>query len=89
MTTAERWLVKLSVGELDDETHAEARLIVDDADHLVGRGEARRNPADQNVTRIGEEIAVARALSDLAHKLLHTAATDVEALTHERARLHP
>ena len=88
MSTAERWLVELSVDELDDETHAEARLIVGDADHLVGRGEARRNPADQNVTRIGEEIAVARALSDLAHKLLHTAATDVEALTHEHARLH-
>ncbi len=35
--------------------------------------------------KIGAEIAVARALSDLAHKLLHAAAFDVESMTHERA----
>jgi hypothetical protein len=81
------WSVTLTVGELDGETHAEARLIMDD-DHLFGRGTARRNPADQNVTKIGEEIAVARALSELAHQLIHTAATDIEAVTHEPARLH-
>jgi Rv2632c-like len=88
MSMAERWSVKLSVGESDDETHAEARLIMDGDDHLSGRGTARRNPADENVTKIGEEIAVARALSDLGHRLLRTAAADVEAMTHERARLH-
>ena len=89
MSTAGRWSVKLSVSELDGETHAEARLISEDNDHLSGRGTARRNPADQNVTKIGEQIAVARALSDLAHGLLHAAATDIEAITHERAELHP
>ena len=31
---------------------------------------------------------MARALSDLAHKLLHAAAVDVEGMTHERAHLH-
>jgi Rv2632c-like len=66
MNMAEDWSIRLTVGELDGETHAEARLIMDD-DHLFGRGTARRNPADRNVTKIGEEIAVARALSDLAH----------------------
>jgi Rv2632c-like len=86
MSMAESWSVKLTVGELDGETHAEARLIMDD-DHLFGRGTARRNPADQNVTKIGEELAVARALSDLAHQLLHNAATNIENVTHEPARL--
>jgi Rv2632c-like len=46
------------------------------------------NPADQNVAVIGEEIAIARALSDLSHNLLHSAAGGVESMTHERARLH-
>ena len=88
MSMAERWSVRLSVSELGGETHAEARLIMDGDDHLFGRGTARRNPADQNVLKIGEEIAVARALSDLGHKLLQAAAADVEAVTHEKARLH-
>jgi hypothetical protein len=88
MNTAEGWSVMLSVTELDGETHAEAQLITGAGSHLSGHGKARRNPADQNVTKIGEEIAVARALSDLAYRLLHAAATDVEAVTHERPRLH-
>jgi hypothetical protein len=49
---------------------------------------ARCNPTDQNVMKIGEEIAIARALSDLAQGLLHVATTDVEVATHARARLH-
>jgi hypothetical protein len=53
-----------------------------------GRGKAKLNPADQDVGMIGEEIAIARALSDLSHKLLHSAAVGVENMTHERARLH-
>ena len=35
----------------------------------TGHGRARLNPADREVAKIGVEIAVARALSDLAHKL--------------------
>jgi hypothetical protein len=38
--------------------------------------------------QIGEEIAAARALSDLAHRLLSYAAGQIEDITHERARLH-
>jgi len=87
MSSAERWPLTLSVDELDSETRAEANLTMD-GDHLSGRGTARRNPADRNVTKIGEQIAVARALSDLAHRLLLTAAADIEGITHERARLH-
>ncbi|WP_238151591.1 dsRBD fold-containing protein [Kribbella sindirgiensis] len=32
--------------------------------------------------------AVARALSDLAHGLLDTAASDIEAITHKHVHLH-
>ncbi len=82
------WSVTLSVGEIDGETDAEAYLVTTGNDRLVGRGRARLNPADRNVTKVGAEIAVARALSDLAHRLLHAAATDIEGMTHERAHLH-
>jgi hypothetical protein len=88
MSIGERWSVHLSAQESDGETVAVARLNMDGDEHLVGRGRARLNPLDQGVEKIGVEIAVARALSDLAHKLLHAAAVDVEGMTHERAHLH-
>ena len=88
MNVTEDWQVILSVSEHDDETQAEARLVMSGGDDVSGRGKARCNPTDENVTKIGEKIAVARALSDLAEGLLHVATTDVEAVTHQRARLH-
>jgi hypothetical protein len=39
------------------------------------------------VPEIGDEIAAARALSDLGHRLIHAATEDVEAVTGEAARL--
>jgi len=87
MSTSDRWSVRVSVSEAAGETDAEARLDMDD-EHLAGRGKARLNPTDRDVSKIGAEIAVARALSDLAHKLLNTATADIEGVTHERARLH-
>jgi hypothetical protein len=50
-----------------------------------GLGKTKLNPADRNVAMIGEEIA--RALSDLSHKLLHSAAVGVESMTHEKTSL--
>ena len=88
MSATDRWSVELSVGEDDGDTHAQASLVLKDGTNMFGNGQARRNPADPKVTDIGEEIAVARALSDLAHKLLAAAADGVEAVTHERAHLH-
>jgi len=88
MSMNDRWSVSLYITEIDSQTHAEARLAMAGQDELVGRGEARRNPADHEVTLIGEQIAAARALSDLAGKLLYTAATGIEDMTHERAHLH-
>lgn len=88
MTMVDQWPVEVSLREVDRETQAEARLIRADGHQLSGHGVARRNPDDREVTEIGEEIAAARALSDLAHKLLGTAAGSIEAITHERAHLH-
>jgi hypothetical protein len=86
MTTVSSWFVEIVIRERDRVTHAEARLTKG-AGGLTGQGTARRNPEDREVMQIGEEIAAARALSDLAHKLLDAAAGDIEAITHQAARL--
>ena len=88
MSTLDRWSVELSISEHDRETEADARLVLADGARLEAHGTARRNPADPDVTGIGEKIAVARALSDLAHVLLESAAGELVDVTHERARLH-
>ena len=88
MTAYEDWSMEVFVAEIDGETDAEARLTSADSRSFTGRGKAMLNPADRNVAMIGEEIAIARAMSDLSHKLLHSAAVGVERMTHEKARLH-
>ena len=88
MNVNEDWPVSLSVEEADGQTHAEARLVMPGGDQMAGHGQARRNPADREVARIGAQIAAARAFSDLAGQLLHAAATAIEDSTHERAHLH-
>ena len=88
MNVNEDLSVSLSVAETDGQTRAEARLVMPGGGQLAGHGQARRNPADREVARIGAQIAAARALSDLAGQLLHAAAAAIEDSTHERAHLH-
>jgi Rv2632c-like len=88
MNADDRWSMEVFVAEIDGETDAEARLTKADNRNFWGRGKAMLNPADRNVGVIGEEIAIARALSDLSHKLLHSAAVAVETMTYDKARLH-
>jgi hypothetical protein len=90
MTNATKtWHVDIYIGEHEGQTHAEARLRPSENVTLTGTGTARLNPADRDVPEIGDELATARALSDLAHRLLHAAAEDIEAVTHERVRHLP
>lgn len=49
---------------------------------LRGLGQAKRNPVDRPRPSIGEETAAARALVDLAHRLLDTAADEIEVNVH-------
>ncbi len=88
MNADDRWTMEVFVAEIDGETDAETRLTRADSRTFSGRGKAKLNPADRDVAVIGEEIAIARALSDLSHKLLHSAAGGVESMTHEKVRLH-
>jgi hypothetical protein len=88
MSMNDRWSVRLFIVEVDNETHAEARLVMPDEQELVGRGEARRNPGDHEVALIGEQIAAARALWDLAGNVLHAAGASIESLTQQQVHLH-
>lgn len=88
MDTRENWLVELTAEEKDGQTRARARLRLTGYETWWGTGSARLNPADSDVTLIGEEIAIARALSDLAGKLLHAAEHGIEDITHTPAHLH-
>ncbi len=82
-----RWTVEVFVGEEDGQTYAEAALHDDIGNHVLGTGRARLNPVDPDVPEIGDEIAVARALNSLGHRLLTTAAGDLESVTHEHVAL--
>ena len=87
MDRIKSWIVRLDIGEHDGRTRAVAHLQTQDTDTLVGVGFARLNPADADVPEIGDEIAVARALSDLSHRLLNAASGDIEQVSGEPAHL--
>ena len=81
------WTIEVLLEEDGDETDAKALLRVGNQE-LRGWGRARRNPHDPDRPRVGEELAVARALSELSHKLLDGAALEIEEFENRRVRLH-
>jgi len=80
----ETWGLEFRFEEEDQKTVAVATLTVGKRT-LKTRGTARRSPTDPNLPRVGEDLAVARALSQLAHDLVSDAAARLEAVTHQPA----
>lgn len=74
------WAVEISIDEHEGHTRAKARLRWRDHES-VGVGLAKLNPDDRDVADIGDELAVARALADLARRLMSVTAHDIEAVT--------
>jgi hypothetical protein len=88
MDPVRTWTVQTSITEHDDERRTRAEAIPQTARPLLrGEGEARRRPSDRDIPETGAELAVARALADLAYKLLDVAAADVEQSTHRPVHL--
>jgi hypothetical protein len=87
MHATKQWNVAIEIDEHDGRTRAIARLSTGKAE-LKGVGLARLNPEDRDVPLIGDELAAARALSELSHHLLDAAAVDIERITHQPAHLH-
>jgi hypothetical protein len=86
MTDAASWNVTIAFREDDDKTRADA-VLTGAAEELRGWGRARRNPADPALPAVGEEVAAARALTDLAHHLLEQAAHRIESWEGHAVRL--
>ncbi|MBM4792017.1 DUF1876 domain-containing protein [Streptomyces sioyaensis] len=77
------WPVRLYLVEEDGRTTARVALhtgntTLHGTTTLTGHGTARCSPDDQDVPEIGDELAVGRAMRDLAGKLLRAADKDLE-----------
>jgi hypothetical protein len=79
--------VNVSFTEDADRTRADAVLELA-SQHFHGFGQAKRAPEDPSVPVIGQDLAAARALSDLSHKLLEAAAERIESFEGHPVTLH-
>ena len=91
MKSIDTWTVDIQLFEGEVDTAARATLVSGEGVHLrrtlVGTGRARRNPGDAAVPEIGAEIAAARALRDLADRLLGAASDDIAGIEHAQVHL--
>jgi hypothetical protein len=78
MNTHKRWTVEILINEHDHKTRALARLDTHDDQHTHGQGIARRSTIDTNPRQICDQLAAARALSELANKLAARAGRNLE-----------
>ena len=81
------WQVNVAFTEEGDRTRADAILELA-GERFHGYGQAKRAPGDPKRPVIGQDLAAARALSDLSHHLLHAAATKIEEYEGHEVRLH-
>jgi hypothetical protein len=78
MHTTVGWHVELEFQEDDHHTRAGALLRLPDGNEVRAHGYATRHRTDSNQPRVGEEIAGARALNELAMKLLTKAHDEID-----------
>jgi hypothetical protein len=87
------WNVSIHLFDTDDVntdgvvTKAHAVLTTSSGTTLNGYGRARRRPGDEDVPEIGEELATARALRDVADRLLKATSDDISEIEHHDVRL--
>jgi hypothetical protein len=81
--TAHQWTVRISLFEGDDTT-ARAVLVADPLEGIRATGVSHRRAQDPPEPRIGDEVAVARALRHLADQLLERATRDIQDSTGEQ-----
>ncbi|MFG2500155.1 DUF1876 domain-containing protein [Streptomyces sp. NPDC048441] len=78
METAVGWHVELEFQEDAHRTRAAALVRLADGTEVRAHGYASRHPADSGQPRVGEEIAGARALNELAMELLTKAHDEID-----------
>ncbi|MFI9722838.1 dsRBD fold-containing protein [Streptomyces sp. NPDC052396] len=74
------WHVEIEFDEDEHHVRAAALLRLRDGTELRAKGQSTRNPRDPNVAMIGEELAGARALADLAEQLAAKSGKEVREL---------
>ena len=79
MHTAVGWHGELEFQEDDTHTRAVALVRLPDGTEVKAHGHASRHRVDANQPRVGEEIAGARALNELARQLLTKAHGEIDA----------
>ncbi len=91
MASTTTWMVEIHLFESDDTSSARATLVTGAGAQqrrtVTGHGRSHRSPDDVDVPEIGAEVAAARALRDLADRLLGTASEDLAAVEHTQVRL--
>lgn len=87
MNQTRTWDLHVHIVEKERETIADLLLRTDTGDTVAGRGAAHRNPQDADMPKVGDELAVSRAMSQLAHKLLDTAAMRIGEAEHRPVQL--
>ena len=78
-----QWNVRITIFERGDDTKATVALLADSPEALTARGSSHRGHDDPENPLIGDEVAVARALRQLADQLLETAEHEIERSTGE------
>ncbi|MEU7602419.1 DUF1876 domain-containing protein [Streptomyces sp. NPDC040724] len=81
MSTLVGWHVELEFTEEGHRTSAAALVRLGDGSEIRARGYALRHPSDPEQLRVGEEIAGARALMDLASQMLQKAHAEIDEVT--------
>ena len=87
MYATKHWGITVDIDEHEDTTLAHVSLRTPAGQDVTGVGQAQRNPLDPSVPEIGDELAVARALRNLAERLMHTTEKDIRGATGEPAHL--
>jgi hypothetical protein len=81
--------LRIDVTMTEDADHCEAVARVRMREReFSGWGRARRNPSDPEMPLVGEELAVARALSEVSHQLVVAAADSLESALGRPVALH-
>ncbi|KUL33592.1 hypothetical protein ADL22_32730 [Streptomyces sp. NRRL F-4489] len=86
LKTAVGWHVELEFEEDTHRTRAAAMVRLPDGTEVRAHGDATRHPADGNQPRVGEEVAGARALNDLAMQLLTKAHDEIDTASGRTSR---
>ncbi|MDC0772951.1 DUF1876 domain-containing protein [Streptomyces sp. HD] len=78
MQTTVGWHVEMEFQEDETHTRAVALVRLPDGTEVRAHGHATRHHTDANQPRVGEEIAAARALNELAMQMLTKAHGEID-----------